>query len=274
MKLTESILRQGGEELTSKLGTEEIIIPFKELVKYDLSIRTLYYLETFCEMSREDIVDYYNYMEIENSKHVYESRNVKDCDTIRQCERVSNSRQIRASSDIFTCTDVISSTNVDWSTHIYRSDDVKNSDLIYNSEKVEYSSRIVVGHDITWCKDLLYCDKMRESVFDFHCEDCYNDYFSYFARQCKNCWFCLNIENCENYIFNKEATPAEVARLKELYYQYISDDWSQIIKQRTSISGYTINPTFSKHQIDSSFINVIKNLPQFDAEILETILQI
>jgi len=271
VKLTESILRQGGEELTSKLGTEEIIIPFKELVKYDFPISTLYYLHTFCEMSRQDILDYYDYMEITNSQHIYDSRLVFNCNYVRNSEKVSQSRQVLSSSNVFNSTDIIGSDSIDWSTHIYKSREVKNCELVYESEKIEYSSRIVLSLNIEWCKDLIACEHMSESAFDFHCAHSNNVYFSSFVEDSKNCWFCLNIEKGENQIFNETASPKEIAALKNLYTNYITDDWSNIIKPRTATELYTVNPTFKKLQLPPSFIHEIKELPQFKEDIWATI---
>ena len=76
------------------------------------------------------------------------------------------------------------------------------------------------------CNTISHCELCYECVetercynlkCSERCQGCSDSWFLMDCRQCKNCIGCVNLVGKENYIFNKKATPQEVARYKEAF---------------------------------------------------------
>jgi hypothetical protein len=120
---------------------------------------------------------------------------------------------------------------------------MKNCYLVYGSwfsENCGYGQTIMESKE---CWDCLFikncelcfssidCTSCNQTHFSQNCSNCFDSAFLYDCKNCSNCFFSYNLRNKNYYVFNKQVSKEEFARIKkETFHSYVA--------LRKSIEGF------------------------------------
>lgn len=207
---------------------------------------------------------------VNDSSHVDGSFAVYNSNSIKECHAIYNSRQLRVSEAAHGCdcgVNVNGCYNSDYLSNAFgiaNSNDLETAHGCYNSYGIKYSEAVYR------CFGVAYSNAINNSLYIHECEGL------------DSCIFCYNLKGKQFHIFNKEVAGDEFLKIKrdlliigQDYYPMITryreeaiayGKWSvDILRCRESSMGYALMKSNKK------LMEYIKNIPQYDEEIFETI---
>ncbi|MDA2921930.1 hypothetical protein MYX07_01550 [Patescibacteria group bacterium AH-259-L07] len=147
----------------------------------------------------------------------------------------------------------------------------------YMADEIDYSEDCYYGYGIQKSKSCVDCHYTHKCEIGYElvkCENCYNTFFAFNSHGCNdsaflaNCYgcsnslFCINLRNAKNHLFNKPATPDEIAKKKQEIFtgSYVILQKAlkefQALKER-SLTKYMVS--VNAHNSTGNFLTNCKN---------------
>lgn len=208
--------------------------------------------------------------EVNNSEYVFMGRKIKDSAQISSSKEVTDSFIVQASRKI------------DKSKRIFNSKEVQESMDVYDSNNIKNSQNIVNSSEIINCADILNGQEISDSFYIIGTEEkakkIRNSYFIFNGNELHHCLFCDTVNSSQFLLFNQPISEQEydiyvkqLMELKEEWHPSFLSAWTS--EQLPLIPPTQLQEDQYCMDIPIQLLSWIKNLPNFNQQILDNILK-
>ena len=208
--------------------------------------------------------------EVDNSECVFMGKKVKNSSQVSSSKEVSDSSIIQASKNIEKSKRVFNSKEIQGSMDVYASNNIKNSQNIIYSSEIFASNDILNGQEIS---DSFYVIGTEEKSKKIK-----NSYFIFNCNNLSHCLFCDGVDSQQFLLFNRPITEQEynvyveqLMELKQNWHPSFLSTWKR--EQLPLIPPSTLSEDQYCDDIPEQLLSWIKNLPNFNEQILSNILK-
>ncbi len=250
---------EGGRPLISIMKSEQ------------MSKDLLYWIFLHLSLEKNELKEYENILNINNSSGYYMSENLENSFYISKSNDIKNSSYVEESSRVIASTDIRNSKDVEESVMIINSDfcfssegvleskNITNSKYIYNSNFVVNSNSVSNSSLVTNCSCVVNCTQIEESNFVDSCSNL------------KHCLFCHKINDKEFCLFNKEISKNNYEIIERQFERFIKLPLNIFYNYDLLNIKYNYDLSKLYQNLPKNFWEWTKTLPNYDPMILYNI---